>query len=256
MSADYWMEKFRQWQRDGRTMQDIINAGYGFEIAGEYARFRDAPYSGTGDFNYLPVSWSGGGTGVWNPQYGGSPQPAPAAPPTAYTGSPATQPAPIPSQATATQGHSGLPPFLGLKPRQSSNQAQQARQPQQAGFSDAQWSYLNTRPQIGTMSQYNYLYGTLGEKNTQQGGSQPGGWDQLNRYGQPLGTGGPLNNRRTMTMQFQNGSGTNPDKVQLVGPRFNTPGGGTPGHSTGGIKPVKGNNSGSNTYNDLINWRI
>ena len=260
MSADYWMEKFRQWQRDGRTMQDIINAGYGFEIAGEYARFRDAPYSGTGDFNYLTVSWSGGGTGVWNPTYNGQPQPAqaPSATPMAYVGTQQSG-APIPAQATAYQGRNGaMPTTLGYAPRPQSNQTQQAQQPKRGGFSDAAWSNLRYGTPFAFnghtyTDQYNYIGNTMGVAN-----NQAQGWEQLNAYGQPLGTLGPLNNRRTMTMQFFNGSGTNPDKVDIVGPRFNTPGGGIPGsHNTGGIKPVKNNNNGgSNTYNDLINWRI
>ena len=204
---------------------------------------------------------------------------------TTTASAPATQNgAPIPQQATAFGGHGGTMPSKKAPAAQQNEQTSNGVQPSMwpgrgDPFSDWQWAYLNSynnspyggNSRVGSYfgyngtnysNQYNYLGGTLGQANrynpfTGQTG-QASGSEQLNRYGQPLGTLGPLNNRRTMTMQFFNGSGTNPDKVQIVGPRFNTPGGGIPGsHNTGGIKPVKNNNSGgSNTYNDLINWRI
>jgi hypothetical protein len=176
-----------------------------------------------------------------------------------------------------------MPTSLGYAPRKSGQPAQQQAPAMQGDasmwpeqgqpFSNPQWAYLTSRnnSQAGRNSrvgsyfnyngtnysnQYNYLGGTLGAANY---GNQAAGSEQLNRYGQPLGTLGPLNNRRTMTMQFFNGSGTNPDKVFLPpNIRFNTPGGGIPtSHGTGGIKPTKTNNGGgTNQYNDLINWRI
>jgi hypothetical protein len=286
---DNWLDKFEQWKRDGYT-PELIYQWYGPQVYGEYSRWYNAPYSGTGSFNYQPVTWSGSSAGMFDPTVPGSTPVAPQAGAT-YT-SPVTSapgPMPVPSQATAYQGHSGMPTSLGLKPRPKSQPATQqtTQQQQTAGgwdyqnagatpiaFTNQQWAQLkaptgsskynvygNPYQYLGAdgqmhSSQYNYIGRTMGEANYN---NQAAGNDQLNRYGQALGTLGPLNNRRTMTMQFFNGSGTNPDKVYLPpNIRFNTPGGGIPtSHGTGGIKPTKNNNGGgTNQYNDLINWRI
>lgn len=176
--------------------------------------------------------------------------------------------APPPASGTPSAPAGGQPPASSYTGPRSGGWASQPNGQAPIAFTDAQWAGLNapswspyyadhsqymTADGVMHNSQYNYVGPTMGEANTQAAGN-----DQLNRYGQALGTPGPLNNRSVMgqwwrSVQRTRRPGNAPAGSTQKNPTFLTPnvtphnsdgGGGGGGTYTGG------------TYNDLINWRI
>lgn len=177
----------------------------------------------------------------------------------------------VPSASDPKLPAGGQPPAYSYTGPRSGGWASQPNGQAPIAFTDAQWAGLNapswspyyadhsqymTADGVMHNSQYNYVGRTMGEANTQAVGN-----DQLNRYGQALGTLGPLNNRNVMGRRrsagnplFQNhryGNGpagptqNNPTRLPPnITPHNSNGGGGGGGTYTGG------------TYNDLINWRI
>lgn len=166
-----------------------------------------------------------------------------------YTGSVYTG---MPAQG---QGNNGVP-----QPA-----AQQQYATTQHPFTNAQWASLTQAPWSNphgvTVDGHTYTnkYNYIGPTTT--GLTDPNaGWGQMNRYGQPLGTLGPIGNKANMAHKrsaLQRGvqSTTGPiDPSWVVVDNHNHGQGtgvtGNPGPTNGG-----GGYTG-NTYNDLINWRI
>lgn len=246
---------FEKWKYQGYTPEYLAAAGWDADTVAAYAAYVNQYSGGNGTFNpQLPAGYSGPAP-VFNPQYT-APAPAP------YThggiGSGWT------GSVYTGMGYAGQPANLP-----STNPAPQQ---QNTGFSKDAWGLLRYGKPFDYnghtyTNQYNYIGDTLGQANTPEGGSRPGGWDQLNRYGQPLGTGGPMNNKRVSNrINWAKSRTKYYSPTPVVTPWNNGEGPHGTGRNPTRLPPEHGGGGGgggknddttyTNQYNDLINWRI
>jgi len=294
MAGKYTPEKMQEWKKRGYTAQNVMD-WYGYEAWGAYTRFLSAPYSGTGDFAYPMPNFSGSYAPAWTPTYGSTTPPSSGAALPAGWHPPMSLPGAAQGFNNASADNfdnwinAGITPeqlakigadsatidsYTAYYQKSAAVNAPSASEYQGNGapaasyqpttahpFTNAQWASMTQAPWSDprgvTVDGHTYTnqYNYIGPTTT--GLTDPNaGWEQMNRYGQRLGTLGPLNNKNVMGRRrsagnplFNNRYGNGP-----AGPTQNNPTrmppNVTPHNSDGGGTYTGG------TYNDLINWRI